>query len=76
MAENLELKQLQRRTLELLQGDLERGSSWRVDPELQNIGPVGWPVGNASSPSRQQMAPILFSTAWDQPHRRSGAVQC
>ena len=33
LAESLELKQWQRRTLELLKSDLERASSWQVDPD-------------------------------------------
>ena len=32
-AESLQLKQWQRRTLELLKGDLERASNWQIDPD-------------------------------------------
>jgi len=34
LAESLQLKQWQRRTLELLKGDLERASSWQIDPDV------------------------------------------
>ena len=33
LAESFQLKQWQRRTLELLKGDLERASSWQINPE-------------------------------------------
>ena len=33
LAESLQLKQWQRRTLELLKSDLERASSWQIDPD-------------------------------------------
>ena len=33
LAESLHLKQWQRRTLELVKGDLERASSWQINPD-------------------------------------------
>ena len=33
LAESFQLKQWQRRTLELLKGDLERASSWQIAPD-------------------------------------------
>ena len=33
LAESLQLKQWQRRTLGLVKGDLERASSWQIDPD-------------------------------------------
>ena len=33
LAESLQLKQWQRRTLELVKGDLERASRWQIDPD-------------------------------------------
>ena len=33
LAESLYLKQWQRRTLELVKGDLERASSWQMNPD-------------------------------------------
>lgn len=41
LAESLQLKQWQRRTLELLKSDLERASSWWVDPDASESGPCG-----------------------------------
>ena len=43
LAESLQLKQWQRRTLELLKGDLERASSWQIDPDAL----ADWPCGLA-----------------------------
>ena len=76
LAESLQLKQWQRRTLELVKGDLERASSWQIDPDPLGVGPVPWLIGNRSSPSPHEMARILLCTAWMQRHRRSGAVMC
>ena len=41
LAESLQLKQWQRRTLELLKSDLQRASSWRVDPDASESGACG-----------------------------------
>ena len=44
LAESLQLKQWQRRTLKLLKDDLERASSWQIDPD-----PSGsWPCALAN----------------------------
>ena len=53
LAERLQLKQWQRRTLELVQGDLERASSWRVDPDASEH----WPCGLASRQARLAITP-------------------
>ena len=54
LAESLQLKQWQRRTLELVKGDLERASTWRIDPD-----PSGsWPCALAG---RQPKLAILPS---------------
>ena len=39
LAESLQLKQWQRRTLQLLKGDLERASSWQIDPDVTDDWP-------------------------------------
>ena len=63
LAESLQLKQWQWRTLELVKGDLERASSWQVDP-----APSGsWPCALAGR--RPQLAitprdgsnPVVYS---------------
>ena len=54
LAESLQLKQWQQRTLELVKGDLERASTWRIDPD-----PSGsWPCALAG---RQPKLAILPS---------------
>ena len=37
LAESLQLKQWQRRTLQLLKGDLERASIWQIDPDASAL---------------------------------------
>ena len=54
LAESLQLKQWQRRTLELLKSDLERGSSWQLDPDLSG----SWPCGLAGQPPKLAITPI------------------
>ena len=76
LAESLQLKQWQRRTLQLVKGDLERASRWQIDPD-----PSGrWPCALADRQPKlaipQQTAPILWCTAWDRRRLRSGAVMC
>ena len=39
LAESLQLKQWQRRTLQLLKGDLERASSWQIAPDSSADSP-------------------------------------
>ena len=75
LAESLQLKQWQRRTLELVKGDLERGSSWRVDPD-----PTGsWPCGMAGRQPKLVItptdgsAPVVYSLG--AAPSRSGAVR-
>ena len=41
LAESLQLKQWQRRTLGLVKGDLERASSWQIDPDPSGSLPCG-----------------------------------
>ena len=41
LAESLRLKQWQRRTLELVKGDLEHASSWQIDPDAATTLPCG-----------------------------------
>jgi type II secretory pathway component PulJ len=53
LAESLELKQWQRRTLELVKSDLERGSSWRVDPDASEH----WPCGLADRQPKLAITP-------------------
>ena len=76
LAESLQLKQWQRRMLELLKSDLGAAPAGSLTLMVQKVGPVAWPVDKPNSPSRQQMALILSCTAWVRPHRRSGAVMC
>ena len=53
LAESLQLKQWQRRTLELLKGDLERASSWQIDPD-----PSGsWPCALADRQPKLAITP-------------------
>ena len=54
LAESLQLKQWQRRTLELVKGDLEHASSWRIDPDAFGT----WPCALAG---RQPKLAILPS---------------
>ena len=63
LAETLQLKQWQRRTLELLKGDLGRASSWQIAPD-----PSGsWPCALAARQPklaitpRDGSAPLLYS---------------
>ena len=53
LAESLRLKQWQRRTLELVKGDLERASSWRVDPDASEH----WPCGLAGRQPKLAITP-------------------
>ena len=53
LAESLQLKQWQRRTLELVKGDLERASSWQIDPDASE----GWPCGLASRQPKLAITP-------------------
>ena len=55
LAKRMQLKQWQRRTLELVKSDLARGSSWRVDPDASEH----WPCALAG---RQ---PKLAITPWN-----------
>ena len=41
LAESLQLRQWQRRTLGLVKGDLERASSWQIDPDPSGSLPCG-----------------------------------
>ena len=53
LAESLQLKQWQRRTLELLKGDLERASSWRIDPDASGT----WPCALAGRQAKLAITP-------------------
>ena len=53
LAESLQLKQWQRRTLELLQGDLERASSWQIDPDPS----ADWPCALADRQPKLAVMP-------------------
>ena len=53
LAESLQLKQWQRRTLELVKSDLERGSSWRVDPDAA----ADWPCALAGRQPKLAITP-------------------
>ena len=53
LAESLQLKQWQRRTLELLKGDLERASSWWVDPDASD----DWPCALAGRQPKLAITP-------------------
>ena len=53
LADSLQLKQWQRRTLKLLKDDLERASSWQIDPD-----PSGsWPCALADRQPRLAITP-------------------
>ena len=53
LAESLQLKQWQRRTLQLVKGDLERASRWQIDPD-----PSGrWPCALADRQPRLAITP-------------------
>ena len=63
LAETLQLKQWQRRTLELLKGDLERASSWQIAPDPSGSWPcalAGRQPKLAITP-RDGSAPLLYS---------------
>ena len=53
LAESLQLRQWQRRTLELLQGDLERASSWQIDP----VPSADWPCALADRQPKLAITP-------------------
>ena len=53
LAESFQLKQWQRRTLELLKGDLERASSWQIDPDAS----ADWPCALADRHPRLAITP-------------------
>jgi len=53
LAESLQLKQQQRRTLQLVQGDLERASSWRIDPDSSE----SWPCALAGRQPKLAITP-------------------
>ena len=77
LAESLQLKQWQRRTLELLKGDLERASSLADRPRC--FSRLALCLGRSSTQARHhayETALILWCTAWVRRHRRSGAVMC
>jgi prepilin-type N-terminal cleavage/methylation domain-containing protein len=53
LAQSLQLKQWQRRTLELVKSDLERASSWQIDPD-----PSGsWPCALAGRQPKLAITP-------------------
>lgn len=53
LAESFQLKQWQRRTLELVKGDLARASSWRVDPDASDP----WPCALAGRQPKLAITP-------------------
>ena len=53
LAESLQLKQWQRRTLELLKGDLERASIWQIDPDAS----ADWPCALAGRQPKLAITP-------------------
>ena len=53
LAESLQLKQWQRRTLELLKGDLERASIWQIDPDAS----ADWPCALADRQPKLAITP-------------------
>ena len=53
LAESLQIKQWQRRTLELLKGNLERASSWRIDPDVS----ADWPCSLADRQPKLAITP-------------------
>ena len=76
LAESLQLKQWQLRTLQLVKGNSNEPPAGRSIQIRPCGGPVPWLIGNRSSPSHHVMARIQLCTASDQRHRRSGAVMC
>ena len=53
LAESLQLKQWQRRTLQLVKGDLERASSWQIAPDPS----VDWPCALADRQPKLAITP-------------------
>ena len=53
LAESLQLKQWQWRTLELLKGDLERASSWQINPDAAE----DWPCAFANRQPKLAITP-------------------
>ena len=53
LAESLQLKQWQRRTLQLLKGDLEHASSWQLDPDVS----AEWPCALADRQPKLAITP-------------------
>ena len=53
LAESLQLKQWQRRTLQLVKGDLERASSWQIDPDVS----ADWPCALADRQPKLAIKP-------------------
>ena len=53
LAESLQLKQWQRRTLQLLKDDLERASNWQIDPDAS----ADWPCALADRQPRLAITP-------------------
>ena len=53
LAESLQLKQWQRRTLQLLKGDLERASIWQIDPDAA----ADWPCALADRQPKLAITP-------------------
>ena len=53
LAESLQLKQWQRRTLQLLKGDLERACSWQIDPDPSRR----WPCALADRQPKLAITP-------------------
>ena len=53
LAESLQLKQWQRRTLELLKDDLERASNWQIDPDAS----ADWPCALADRQPKLAITP-------------------
>ena len=53
LAESVQLKQWQRRTLELLKGDLQRASSWQIAPDPS----ADWPCALADRQQKLSITP-------------------
>ena len=53
LAESLQLKQWQRRTLELLKSDLEHASSWQIEPDTSG----SWPCALAGRQPKLAITP-------------------
>ena len=53
LAESLQIKQWQRRTLQLLKGDLERASSWQIAPDPS----ADWPCALADRQPKLAITP-------------------